>query len=185
MQVFTSGGTWTRPNGVTRIRVQLVGGGAGGSGHGEAGGAGGYSEGYLDVTGIGSVGVTIGGQGGGVNYHNVGGGGGTTSFGPYFSASGGEGARNIGGHTGGRPGVGSSAQLNIYGGGGRGHCTHGGGLGGISFFGGPQIGVHQTSPHTYDYESHCAPGTGGTGAANGHGRGAYGANGMVVIYHYQ
>ena len=30
VQIFTSNGTWTKPTGITRIRVQLVGGGGGG-----------------------------------------------------------------------------------------------------------------------------------------------------------
>ena len=60
IQVFTGGGTWNRPAGVRYIKVKLVAGGGGGSGHGESGGAGGYSERVLDVTGIGSVGVTVG-----------------------------------------------------------------------------------------------------------------------------
>ena len=155
VQVFTSNGTWTRPTGITRVRVQLVGGGGGGTGHGEAGGAGGYSERYLDVTSISSVAITIGGGGGGVNYHNIGGGGGTTSFGPYLSASGGEGARNVGGHCGGRPGIGSGGDLNVYGGGGAGHCLHGGGLGGFSYFGGSGIGdgCHNTCSKPFSLNS--------------------------------
>ena len=38
MQVFTGGGTWTRPSGVRYIKVQITGGGGGGGGHGESGG---------------------------------------------------------------------------------------------------------------------------------------------------
>lgn len=184
-QVWTGNGTWTRPAGIRKVRVQVVGGGGGGSGHGEAGGAGGYAERILDVTGISSVSVTVGGAGGGTWYHNVGGGGGSSSFGPYVSAGGGEGGRNVGGHTGGRPGVGSGPHLNIYGGGGSGHNHHGGGSGGSSYWGGPAIGVHHNGPHTYDWEGHAAQGAGGTGAAQGHGRGAYGKEGMIVVWEYK
>jgi hypothetical protein len=185
VQVFSSNGTWTRPSGITRIRVQLVGGGGGGTGHGEAGGSGGYSERYLDVTSISSVGVTIGGGGGGVNYHNVGGGGATTSFGPYLSASGGEGARNVGGHCGGRPGIGSGGDVNLYGGGGAGHCLHGGGLGGFSYFGGSGIGVHAESPDTAAFESWSSPGAGGSGGAQARHRGASGKGGIIIVYEYR
>jgi hypothetical protein len=185
VQVFNSNGTWSKPTGITRIRVQLVGGGGGGSGHGEAGGAGGYSERIVDVTGVSTVAVTIGGGGGGVNYHNVAGGGGVTSFGPYLSASAGEGGRNVGGHCGGRPGIGSGGDINFYGGGGAGHTNHGGGEGGASYFGGSSIGVHANSPHTYDQETLASPGAGGTGGARDHGRGANGRGGIVIIWEYR
>ena len=191
MNVYTSNSTWTRPAGCTRIKVQVVGGGGGGSGHAEAGGAGGYSEIYLDVTSISSVSVTIGNGAGGNNYHNTGGNAATSSFGPYASASGGEGARQIGGHTGGRPGIGSGSMSNggafvsVWGGGGAGHTNHGGGEGGQGFFGGSAIGVHANSPHTYDQEAFAAPGSGGTGGARNHNRGANGRNGMIIVWEYK
>jgi hypothetical protein len=186
IQIFNSTTTWSRPTGITRIRIQLVGPGGGGSGHGEAGGGGGFSERMLDVTSISSVAVTVGTGGGGVNYHNVAGGGsGATSFGPYLSASAGEGGRNIAGHSGGRPGIGSGGTMNLYGGGGSGHINHGGGEGGSSYFGGSAIGVHANSPHTYDQETQAAPGSGGTGGARDHGRGANGRNGMVIVWEYK
>jgi hypothetical protein len=185
VQVFSSTGTWTKPAGITRIRVQLVAGGGGGSGHGEAGGAGGYSERIVDVTGVSSVAITVGGGGGGVNYHNIAGAGAATSFGPYLSASAGEGGRNVGGHCGGRPGVGSGGDVNFYGGGGAGHTNHGGGEGGSSYFGGSSIGVHANSPHTYDQETQAAPGAGGTGGARDHGRGANGRTGLIIVWEYR
>jgi len=66
MVVFSGNGTWNRPSGVRYIKVQVQGGGGGGGGHGESGAAGGYAERVLDVTGIPSVGITIGGGGGGI-----------------------------------------------------------------------------------------------------------------------
>ena len=180
--VYTGNSTWTKPAGCTRVRVQVVGGGAGGSGHGEAGGSGGYSEEIVDVTGVSTVSITVGGQGGGVNYHNSAGNGGTSSFGPYLSASGGEGARRVGGHTGGRPGIGSSGNINIYGGGGAGHTHHGGGHGGTSYFGGGNIGVHDSGPQPSQREGQAAPGSGGVGAPNARRRGASGKSGMVVVW---
>jgi hypothetical protein len=183
--VFTSGGTWTRPANCTRVKIQLVGSGGGGTGHGEAGGSGGYAERYLDVTAIASVSVTIGGAGGGVNYHNVGGAGAAVSFGPYLSASGGEGARNVGGHTGGRPGIGSGGTINLYGAGGSGHTHYGGGQGGRSFFGGPSIGVHHESPATAAFQDWAAPGAGGTGGANARHIGANGRTGIVIVWNFR
>ena len=185
VNVYTGNGTWTRPSGCNRIRVQVVGGGGGGTGHGEAGGSGGYAEEYIDVTGISSVTVTVGGGGGGVNYHNQAGNGATSSFGPYLSASGGEGARRVGGHSGGRPGIGSGGNFNIYGGGGSGHTHYGGGQGGNSFFGGCGIGVHDSSPQVSNQESLAAPGTGGTGAPVGRRRGGTGRTGIVVVYNFR
>ena len=185
VRAWTSNGTWNKPAGVTRIRVQCVGGGGGGTGHGEAGGAGGYSEEYIDVTGISSVSINIGGGGGGVNYHNSAGNGGTTSFGPYLSAGGGEGARRVGGHSGGRPGVGSSGNLNIYGGGGSAHTQHGGGLGGKSYFGGSCIGVHDSGPQVSNQEGRAAYGSGGTGGPRGRRRGGTGRGGIVIVWEYK
>ena len=184
-RVFTSNSTWNRPTGVTRIHVQVVGGGGGGTGHGEAGGAGGWSEEVINVTGISSVAITIGGGGGGVNYHNTAGNGGTTSFGPYLSAGGGEGARRVGGHSGGRPGIGSGGNFNMYGGGGSGHTNHGGGEGGMSYWGGSCIGVHDSSPQVSNQETRAAYGTGGTGGPRALRRGGTGRGGIVIVWEYK
>ena len=185
VSVYTGNSTWSRPSGCTRIRVQVQGGGAGGSGHGEAGGAGGYAEELINVESISSVSITVGGNGGGNTYHSYGGNGGTTSFGPYLSASGGEGARRVGGHSGGRGGVGSGGNFNVWGGGGAGHCNHGGGEGGGSYFGGSNIGVHDSGPQPSDREGQGSQGSGGTGAPRGRRRGASGRPGMCIVYEYQ
>ena len=39
IQTFTSSGTWTKPSGITKILVKIVGGGGSGSGVGETGAA--------------------------------------------------------------------------------------------------------------------------------------------------
>ena len=110
MQVFTSSGTWNRPAGVRYIRVKLQGSGGGASGHGESGGAGGYSERILDVTGISSVSVTIDGGGGGTYYSGAGGNAGGSSFGPYLSCSAGHGANRQNQHSGGVSGNGGGGD---------------------------------------------------------------------------
>jgi len=184
-RVFTSNGTWNRPTGVTRIHVQVVGGGGGGTGHGEAGGAGGYAEEVLNVTSISSVSINIGGGGGGNNYHRTAGNGGTTSFGPYLSAGGGEGARRVGGHSGGRPGTGSGGNVNMYGGGGAGHTNHGGGEGGMSYFGGSCIGVHDSGPQVSDQEGRAAYGSGGQGGPRALRRGGSARAGLVIVWEYK
>lgn len=185
MQVFTSGGTWTRPSGIRFIHVLLVGGGGGGSGHGESGAAGGYSERLIDVTSISSVSVTIGGGGSGTYYSSAGGNGATTSFGPYMSASGGHGANRHNQHNGGLSGVGSGGDINLHQGSGGGHEQRSSGMGGSTYFGGPGPAGHpQGGNYAHNHQGHSSPGTGGTsGYFSGH-RGADGRPGVVVIYEY-
>jgi hypothetical protein len=105
MQVFTSGGTWTRPAGVRFIHVQVQGGGGGGSGHGESGGSGGYSERIIDVQSTSSVSVTVSGESNGTYYAGAGDNGGSSSFGSFCSAGGGYGANRNNQHSGGLAGV--------------------------------------------------------------------------------
>ena len=184
MQVFTSSGTWSRPSGVRYIKVQLVGGGGGGSGHGESGGAGGYSERILDVTGISSVSVTIAGEAGGSYYSGAGGNGGSSSFGPYLSASGGYGANRNNQHSGGLAGVGSGGNLNIYGGGGQPHHTRSA-VGGESFWGGSVAAGHpQGGNFSHNHQSHSPPGSGGAGGYFNSHRGSNGRPGLCVVTNY-
>ena len=105
--VFSSSGTWTKPSWCKKVLVKVVGGGGGSAGYSESGGAGGYAEEIIDVTGVSSVSVTVGGGGGGVAYYNSAGDGGTSSFGSYCSASGGYGANRNLSHTDGHGGAGS------------------------------------------------------------------------------
>lgn len=75
MQVFDVVGshTWTRPSGVTSVRVVVIGGGGAGGGTGptsrgaggKSGGAGGYSESVIDVSEISSSAITVGSGGAG------------------------------------------------------------------------------------------------------------------------
>lgn len=191
---WTSNGTYTKSGSdVKQIRVICVGGGGGGRGYGESGGAGGFSEEWIDATGISSVGVTVGGGGGGGNYYGYSPSGGTSSFGSYLSAGGGSGANNNQNHTGGQGGVGYGGNVNVQGGGGRGHINchsasyHNPGQGGKSYFGGGQAGSHYTSRST----DNTAWGSGGCGTNwywNGGGNYDYGhrgRGGIVVVYEYK
>jgi len=185
IQVFTGNGTWNRPSGVRYIRVKLVGGGGGAGGHGESGGAGGYSERIMDVTGISSVGITIGGGGGGTYYSGAGGNGNATSFGPYMSASAGHGANRQNQHSGGVSGVGSGGNLNIHQGGGGCH-HHSAGPGGATYFGGAAPAGHPQGGHfAHNHQGHSAPGTGGTGGYFSGHRGSDGRPGLVVVEEYK
>ena len=51
MQVFSTSGTYTKSTGINQVMVRLVGGGGGGSGHCESGGAAGFSEKIINVSG--------------------------------------------------------------------------------------------------------------------------------------
>jgi len=114
IQVFTASGTFTVPTGFTQFWVRLVGGGAGSGATsgpdtvGDPGGAGGYSEDVVDLTGVSTVTVTIGAAGsGGVNGGAAATAGGNTTFGSYMTGN--------GGAVGGSGGTASGGTLNITG----------------------------------------------------------------------
>ena len=117
MQVFTSSGTYTKSAGVNQIMVRLVAAGGGGSGHYEAGGAGGFSEKIINVTGLSTVSVVIGTGGTGTYYSGRSGQGASSSFGTFMSATGGDGANQTYQHAGGLGGIGAGGDVNMYGGG--------------------------------------------------------------------
>ena len=182
---FTSNGTYTVPSNCRTIFVQLVGGGGGSAGYNEAGGAGGFAEGFYSVTPGATYSVTIGGGGGGVGYYAGAGRGGTTSFGALISATGGYGANNNYSHGGGHGGSGSGGQVNLDGGTGSGHgnsASHGQPSGGgASFFGGPGGQYRSTTPSNYGP----AWGTGATGGrTNDGGSGTTGCGGVCVVFAY-
>ena len=101
IQVFTSSGTYTPTTGTKKIRVRLVGGGAGGGSAasntsanwvslGSGGGAGTYGEtGLIDASSISTVTVIVGNGGAGGTVGGSGIAGGSSSFGAYITAPGG------------------------------------------------------------------------------------------------
>ena len=98
-QVFTAGGTWTRPAGVDLVYITAIGGGGGGGKGGSAspfaGGDGGDSGGYcqrLPVAVSADVTVTIGAGGAGSTSISLrAGSGGETLFGTALTLTGGRG----------------------------------------------------------------------------------------------
>lgn len=204
VQSFRVSGTWTNP-GASMVHVKLIGGGGGGSGYCESGGSGGYAEGFYNVSGVGSVAVTVGGGGSYAVYYAGAGNGGTSSFGSYLSASGGYGANQNYSHSGGHGGNSfGGAGLSVVGGAGCGHINSVGHasasvLGSSGYFGGGACharnhsnlgGANNAAHGTYMG----APGAGGPGnitdwgnnwTSRGHSAGENGGAGAVIVYSYR
>jgi len=201
MQTFSTTGstggtyTWTRPSGITKVKVYVVGGGGGSQNVASnsigTGGAGGLSIAVIDVSSISSVTVTLGNGGSGSNSSGVRGGtGGTSSFGSYASATGGEGGiSTTSPYDGGLGGIGTTtvsgavdSAINVRGNGGQ----RGGGEntqinGGGSFFGGGGVGAHDSGSTPTQGQS----GTyGGGGGSSQYSATITGGAGVVVVEEY-
>ncbi len=182
-QIFTSSGVWTKPSGITTIKVQVQGSGGGGGKWQTSGGAGGYGEKLIDVTSISSEIVTIGEPGtGGENATSP---GGTVSFGSHVTATGGQPRAGSANNNAGTGGNCSGGDINMKGGGGLvshdGESTMCSG-GGASFFGGGPPGRYNTTPQDGNIDGG-AYGTGGA-AADGSGDGGDGVKGVVIVEEY-
>ena len=169
VSTFTSSGTWTKATreaalGVTikRVIVEVQGGGgtgrrdSGSSAGRNGGGGGGYARKFLDVTGVTSATITVGGASGtsiwndGVNTNVQGTGG---ANGPSSGSASG--------------GIGSGGDINIQGGYGVGNSPGGG----ASYFG--ATGRFNVSGTAVGY---------GTGGGGGDGSGPEtGAPGIVIV----
>ena len=163
-QQFTSSGTYTRPSGITKIRVFVTAGGGGGGGcdtntpnyiSAAGGGAGGTAIELIDASGtfanqtvtIGAGGAGGDGSAGGTAANGQD--GGTSSFGSFCSASGGTGglkANNLTISSYVQGGIGADGDLNLRGNAG-GNATEEasneklGGRGGGSYWGGGGSGT--------------------------------------------
>lgn len=190
-QVFTSSGTWTKPSGLTRVRVFVTGGGGGGgqpaanTNNGGGGAAGGTAIEVIEASSLGSTEtVTIGAGGTKGNPGNT---GGTSSFGSHCSATGGAGGSSdssasqyVEG------GVGSNGDLNLKGQGGEGgnpaNSAGVGGVGGNSYWGG---GAHGGSNYNRPHAGDGTLGGGGGGGfrttAGAAGNGGAGGAGVVYV----
>ena len=124
--IYNSPSTWTKPDGLSAIRVTVFSGGGGGGGgwstggsssnRGGKGGNSGYSMEVIQAPSIpGPVSVTVGSGGNGANQESAGGSGGASSFGAFLSVTGGgggNGGSSPGPGTPGTPGSGSGGDIN-------------------------------------------------------------------------
>jgi len=188
--VFNTAGvtSWTVPMamqlGYVKPFVTIIGGGGGGGSNansGGGGGGGGTAKKLMNLTGVASVSLTVGAAGNGAT---AGGGtpaqaGGATSFGAFFSASGGGGASGNAGQDRGVGGIGSLGDINDTLGAGfqRNASGTGSQIGGKG--GGPGGGPSVESGTLTGLNATgfgCGGGGGTGGAAGGAGK-----NGMIVI----
>ena len=143
---------------------------------------------YIDVTNISSVPVSVGSGGNATHYYGNSSDGGSSSFGNHLSASGGYGANRNNQHEGGRGGLGSGGDINLYGGKGSGHGSSNGywgsNTGGRSYFGGGNGRRHSDNTDNTGAQL-AAPGTGGAGGrGDGGGTGSVGRHGIVIVHEY-
>ena len=193
VQVFTSSGTWTKPNKLKYVVVEIVGGGGAGSAWGDGsggGGASGYARKLIPASSLSSTEtVTVGTGGIGVAF-NDGGNGTNSSFGAILAANGGIAAIEL---DGGQGGASSGGDLNIQGQHGGDGAAVGnpnvGGMGGnseLGFGGAPRYRAENLagSIDGYDATGHGAGGGGAARGSNGSSTGGDGGNGIVIVTEY-
>jgi hypothetical protein len=186
VQVFTSSGTWTRPTGITKVIVEVQGGGGGGSRHTGTscvgGSAGGYAKKFIDVSSVTQAVITIGAGGAGAATSGLGVDGGDSSW--VDTASGGSST------------VTGVKGVSVY-------AVYGTSIGGLGTGGDINIQGGYGSNYSYRTGGTSQFGIGGwngwvsetvTGAGGGYGSGgggayntaaAAGASGIIVVTEYK
>ena len=184
--IFTSG-TWTKPNGVTKVRVYVTGGGGSASTHSSTHNSGGNGGGtaikFIDVTSISSATVTIGA---GAPANTVVNGSGQTGGDSQWS----DGTNTLIGQGG--VGVGqvntakgnaSGGDLNINGDAGTGY------IGGSSFWSNRSHSVHTSATRLFTTSSNtptaASLGQGGMGYYSSGVTGYAGGAGIIVVEEYK
>lgn len=124
-RVYTASDTWSKPTGLKRIRVTVVGGGGSGGANnatgtrGTGGGGGGLSIKTIEAASLGATEtVTVGAGGAAVGGASNANAGGTSSFGAHCSATGGTAGLKATGTAlvGASGGQGSGGDINLWGG---------------------------------------------------------------------
>lgn len=198
-QTFTSSGTWTRPDGITSVLIEVQGAGGGGGGAGTddsagaGGGGGGYAKALLDVTAISSSTITVGAVGtGGAAGNNAGTAGGNSSWADgtnTITANGGAGGQagnGTGGDTAG--GTATGGDVNITG--GSGTTRENSGAVGLTAGGHSVLGFGAPTRAKTSGNSNGVAGAGFGGGGNGGHRsttnvgGGNGSAGIVIVWEY-
>ena len=193
VQTFTSSGICTRPTGITKVIVEVQGGGSSGAGATSGtngcngGGGGGYAKKFIDVSSVtGSV-ITVGAGGAAQTVTGDGNVGGDSSwvdtgYGGSLTLTGGGGAspNQTAYSQNGAGGTGTNGDINIQG--GDGGPGNGGylGLGGSSVFGSGGSQGFSAQGASGSARGYGAGGGGGNGVTSGAGTG-----GIVIVWEYK
>ena len=198
-RIYTAGATWSKPAGIVRVIVTVLGGGGGAGGHsngsstfkGGGGAGGGAAIKEILAASLGATEtVTVGAGGSGGNTSGTNGSaGGTSSFGAHCSATGGargDGTTSSGGGVG-AGGIGSGGDINLRGQ----HGVSGSfffpyDVGGAASALGHPGGAVQTTSSSSGNAAASNSGGGGTGSG-GNGTaaaGGAGGSGYVIVEEY-
>jgi len=187
VQVFTAASTWTRPTDITKVIVEVQGGGAGGaravSGTYAIGGSGGgYAKKFIDVSSVTNSVISIGAGGAGATVSGSGVNGGDSSWndthvdhGGSSTVTGVKGVSSYGANIESPGGLGTLGDINIQ-----------GGNGGVGYNGGgdSQLGHGGVAPYGAATDNY-ATGYGGGGGGGDGIIGGVGTGGIVIVWEYK